>query len=165
MIELCRELLVNILKEMGIKGEIYTSLSRLKTGNVVDFGAVFFEEEKPARSTERRIVRMKSGEKARRFKLFDREIKFLVTLGAKESRVTEERYETFLSLLPEGMTDSKNNWIEIEIETTDWVDRNDSILHSELAVQVLVVFHAGLYKDNKLVKINEIQAQDEIRKE
>ena len=165
MIELCRELLVNILKEMGIKGEIYTSLSRLKTGNVVDFGAVFFEEEKPARSTERRIVRMKSGEKARRFKLFDREIKFLVTLGAKESRVTKERYETFLSLLPEGMTDSKNNWIEIEIETTDWVDRNDSILHSELAVQVLVVFHAGLYKDNKLVKINEIQAQDEIRKE
>lgn len=165
MIAECRELLIHLLQEMGIKGEIYTSLSRLKTSNAIDFGAVFFEEEKPARSTERRIVRMKSGEKARRFKLFDREIKFLVTLGAKESRVTEERYETFLSLLPKGMTDSKNNWIEIEIETTDWVDRNDSILHSELAVQILVVFHVGLYKDNKLVEINEIQAQDEIRKE
>lgn len=165
MIEECRGLLVNTLKEIGIKGEIYTSLSRLKTGNVVDFGAVFFETEKPVRSTERRVILKKNGEKARRFKLFDREIKFLVTIGAKESHRTEERYESFLSLLPKGISDSEENWVELEIEQTDWVDRNDSILHSELAVQILVIFRAGLYRDKNLIRIEEVETQDEIGKE
>lgn len=165
MIVECREKLIEIVKKLNIKGEIYTSLARLKTSGAIDFGAVFFETEKPVRSTERKIFRTKAGEKVRRKKLFDREIRFLVTLASKESKVTETRYETFLSLLPEGIVDEENNWIPITIEQTDWVDKDDSILRSELSVQVLVLFHAGSWKDNKIVHMEDVETTGEIWKE
>ena len=149
MIVECREKLIEIVKQLNIKGEIYTSLARLKTSGAIDFGAVFFETEKPMRSTERKIFRTKAGEKVRRKKLFDR----------------EPRYETFLSLLPKGIVDEENNWIPITIEQTDWVDKDDSILRSELSVQVLVVFHAGTWKDNKIVHMEDVETTGEIWKE
>ena len=149
MIVECREYLLNTLQGLDIRGRIFTDFKELKTSNATDFGSVIFQGETPERSTEHRKFQMATGE-VRRFKIFDRKINFTVGLGSRSARHTEALYEQFLAMLKKEMTNKENNHIGIEVGNVEWIDKNDSILQSELLVQIDITFLAGLYRDHVL---------------
>lgn len=164
MILACKEYLLSILKQMDIRGRIYTSLKELEVSNAIEYGAVLFDGEIPTRSTQNR--RMKSPTRnIRRFKTFDRKMKFLVSFGSASVAHTQALYEDFMNKLPKGFLDTEENYIPIVVEEVDWMEKNDSILRSELLVQIRILFEGGLYHDHEILKIQEIEQDHEIRKE
>ena len=52
------------------------------------------------------------------------------------------------------------NWVDIEIGKADWVEREDSILKSKIAVEFDVTLTGGIYKDTDIItaKVGSIEA-------
>ncbi len=164
MIIQCRQYLMSILSRMQIRGRIYTSMKELQSSNAVDYGAVLFNGESPKPSTLHR--RFKTDKlSVRRFKVFDREINFMVSFGSSKAQHTESLYEDFMKKLDKAIIDKDENYVPIRLGAVEWLDSNDSILRSELLVQIEVIFEAGLYKDHEIIKIQEISQEHEIVKE
>lgn len=52
------------------------------------------------------------------------------------------------------------NFVPIEVEGADWVDKDDSILKAQVAVQVSITFQGGVYKDTDLRKVKDFVLED-----
>ena len=68
--------------------------------------------------------------------------------GGVTSRYTDEAVESmfgaFLSSLDRGIY-VNGDYVPIEVEGADWVDKDDSILKAQVAVQIRIRFDGGLY--------------------
>ena len=124
------------LQEAGIKTNIYTSEKALERCQESHMGAVLFESERTVRTAAKKFYGDKEGKRTVRAKLYDRTL----------------IYEELIRKLGKGFYDD-GNWVGIEIQGTDWVDRDDSILKAKIAVQVAVVFTGGLYEDRPAAQI------------
>lgn len=158
MIMQCREYLIKKLEEAGIKRKIYTSLKELKASQEPHVGAVLFESDKFERSGSKKVFKDDQG-KNKRLKLFDRKTFFTVTIGEHQQDKCEELFESFMAALDSGIL-INGNYIAIEIEEADWVDKDDSILKSKIAVQILIRFDGGIYKDIKYARIQDIEVEN-----
>lgn len=146
MIGQCKKYLIDILKEAGIKSNVYTSMKKLEQSSESHIGAVLFEGDSFTRSGSKTKYRDQEGDKRKRVKVFSRKVSFVVVIGEYEEGKCEEIFEKFITLLNRGIV-IDGNFTGIEIDDADWVDKDDSILKAKIAVQVKITFEGGLYKD------------------
>lgn len=158
MIAQYKDYLIKKIQDAGIKGKIYTSLKELKASQESHIGAVLFETDKFERSGSKKVFRDDTGKK-KRIKVFDRKTYFSITIGEYKQDKCEEIFERFMTLLDTGIVINEN-YIPIEIENADWVDEKDSILKAKIAVQVLIRFDGGIYKDVSFAKLNDIDIEN-----
>ena len=142
----CKQYLIEKLKAAGVKSKPYTTQKALVKSLESHVSAVIFESEKPSRNGSKKIYRDQEGAKKKRRKIFDRPITFIVTIGDYTDDAVETIYEAFLESLDRGIW-VNGDFVPIEVDGADWVDKEDSILKAQVAVQVAVTFQGGLYKD------------------
>ena len=45
----------------------------------------------------------------------------------------------------------------IEVEGADWVDKDDSLLKAQVAVQVMITFNGGVYRDTGFAPLTDVR--------
>lgn len=146
MYKQCREYLVGKLRAAGIRRPPFTSMKKLALSKDSHVGAVLFGDEVYLRSGSKRIYRNERGVKQKRRKIFDRTLSFEVIIGEYDADKVEEILEAFLAGLDRGIYIG-GNFVGIEVERAEWVEKDDSILVSQLAMQLKVNFEGGVYRD------------------
>lgn len=155
MINQCREYLKGKLTAAGIKEKIITVQKDLNNNNEQHVGAVLLQKEniEKAGTFKRGTI---NGVNIKRTKKFNRSVTFVVVIGEYSFENCEKIYSKFLEIIDDGINIDEN-YTKIEIDSdVDWVDKEDSILKSEIAVQILITFDGGVYKDTgfKQVDVN-----------
>jgi hypothetical protein len=152
----CRDYLVAKLKAAGIKSTVITNQKRLKLNQEPHVGAVLIESEQFDRSSAKKMFNDQTGARHKRRQLFSRIPSFSVIIGDPIPERTEAMFEAFLRSLDNGLY-IDGNYTSIELGETEWVEEEDSILKSKLAVNIKVIFNGGVYKDSDFVKITDIE--------
>jgi hypothetical protein len=164
MITLYKDYLENKLKEADVKGKIYRSMKYLKNSNSPYLGAILFEKEEFKKDGSKTIYD-DNGTKIKRIRKLIRETWLSVVIAHSKEYDCEVIFSNFLKVLDKGIDDGDGNFVDIEVLDSDWVDEEDSILNSKIAVQILIKFTGGIYEDIQLVKITDMEIQHEIVKE
>ncbi|MDR9503407.1 SON protein [Brevibacillus agri] len=163
MIGACRDYLIQKLQQAGIKSTVHTTMKKLKNSQESHIGAVLFEGDSFEREFGKRIFTDESGKRKRR-KQFSRETSFVVVIGEYEQEACERIFESFMLSLDRGIY-IDGNFTAIEPGEADWVDDEDSLLKSKIAVQLKVKFVGGLYRDSDFAKVSELVADVKLEKE
>ncbi len=164
----CQQFLKDALKAAGIRTPIITTIKQLKLYGDSHVGAILFEDETLTRSGSKRIYRNERGDQQKRRKVYDRSMTFDVVIGEYTAARAEEIYERFLETVDRGLY-INGNFTGAEIEGADWVEKDDSILKAQVAVQVKVRFDGGVYRDTDYIDMSKkelgVRAEDINRKE
>lgn len=160
MIKECKDYLVQRLKGAGVKTKIKTTLKELKITQDSHIGAVLYQKEKFKKVSSKKVYKDETGKK-KRIKIFDREVYFSVVIGEYQPEKCEEIFEQFVKTLEEGII-VDGNYVPLEVVEADWVDKDDSILNSRIAVEVLIKFDGGIYKDYEYKEIKEVGIEIEV---
>lgn len=158
----CKKYLMDKLKEAGIKTQIHTSLKKLKLSSEVHCGAVLFGDEVLLRNGSKRTYE-DGGIRKKRRTVYDRNLTFSVFIGDYSEDKVEPIYENFIRLLDRGIM-FQGNFIRIEPEETEWIDEDDNILKSKVAIQLKVTFYGGVYKDTSYAPVTtkiEVKKREE----
>ena len=150
-----KQYLIDKLKEAGIKSKPYTTEKALVKSQESHIGAVLFESESISRNGSKTHYKDEQGARKKRRKVFDRELSFSVIIGDYTDEAVEAMFEMFLSSLDRGI-DVNGDFVPIEVGAADWVDKDDSILKAQVAVQVQVTFGGGIYKDTDFAKVSDL---------
>lgn len=157
----CRTYLIDKLKAAGLKSQPYTSMKKLEKSLESHVGAVLFEDETVSRNASKTYYSDEQGGRNKRRKVFDRTLTFHVILGDYSDERVGKMYDTFLNSLDRGIY-VDGNFVPIEVRRADWVDKEDSILKAELAVQITLEFQGGAYKDSELGSLAGVATAVEI---
>ena len=160
MITECRKILIETLKEAGIRNKPYTSQKYLSLAQESHVGAVLFEKESMQKDLQNRVYTGEDGRKRKR--VFSRMASFNVVIGEYTVEAAEAIYESFLEHLPAGFYIDRN-YVSIEPDEAEWMDEKDHILKSKVAVQLLVLCNGGVYKDTDYLQTDKVDIQ--VRKE
>jgi len=150
-----KQYLIDKLKGSGLKSKPYTSEKALEKSLESHIGAVLFESESVRRNGSKTRFTDQEGAQKKRRKIFDREITFQVVIGDYSDDAVEAMFEKFLSSLDRGIY-VNGDFVPIEVEGADWVNKDDSILKAQVAVQATVTFHGGLYRDTDFAPVKDI---------
>lgn len=145
-----RDFLVQTLKEAGIHGKIHESMKSLKNCNEVHVGAVLRTGEGFTRSGSKRKFTDQEGQRKQRNKLFVRTTSLHVVIADTSEEKVEEILTKFLKRIAKGL-EVDGNWVDIEIGDADWVEGDDSILKSKIAVEFDVTLTGGVYTDTDII--------------
>ncbi len=156
-----KKYLLEKLVAAGIKSKPYTTEKALEKSQESHVGAVLFESEAVLRNASKTYYTDKEGARTKRRKVFDRNLTFHVVIGDYTDEAVETMFEAFLNNLDRGIY-VDGNFVPIEVEGADWVDKDDSILKAQVAVQVTVTFHGGLYKDTKIAPLAGVEIESPI---
>ncbi|MFQ7874052.1 hypothetical protein [Enterocloster sp.] len=74
--------------------------------------------------------------------------RFKVVIGEYSEEACEAIFLAFLEALGQGIR-LDGNYVDIELGEVEWVDKEDSILKANIACQIPVTFHGGIYRDDK----------------
>ncbi|WP_069997821.1 hypothetical protein [Cellulosilyticum sp. I15G10I2] len=146
MIEVYQNYIVTKLKEAGIKTKVCISMKELKNFSGAHVGAVIVDKDRFEREKKNKVYQV-GDSTVKRIKKLSRETTVNVIIGEFETSKCDEIFARFLSLIDKGIYDTEGNYIVIEIEEADWVDKEDSILQSKIAVQLPIIFYGGIYQD------------------
>lgn len=164
----CQQFLKDALKEAGIHTPPITSLKKLTLYTDSHVGAILFNQETLNRSGSKRIFRNERGDQQKRRKVYDRSMTFDVIIGEYTAEKAEAIYERFLNTVERGLYIA-GNFTAAEIEGADWVEKDDSILKAQVAVQVKIRFDGGVYRDTDYIDASNkelgISAENIIGKE
>jgi len=152
----CQKYLSGKLKAAGIHSQIITSMKKLQLYQDAHVGAVLFETETFTRSNLKKTYTDEKGDDRKRHKILLRETTFSVIIGDAVPENTERIFEAFLVAIETGLY-INGNYTLIEVLDAEWVDDDDSILKSKVAVNVKVKFTGGVYKDILLAKLSGIE--------
>lgn len=150
--------LLGKLKEAGLKSKPYTTQKSLEKSQESHIGAVLFEREAYTRNGSKKRFRDEEGAKHKRRKVFDRALTFTVIIGDYTDDSVEAIFEQFISGLDSGIY-VDGNFVPIEVEGADWVDKDDSILKAQVAVQVSITFNGGIYKDTDFGPLSHVEIE------
>ena len=156
---LCKQYLIDKLKEAGIKTRPYTTRKALEKCMESHVGAVIFERETNVRNGSKKRFIDPVGAQHKRRKVLDRDITFSVIIGEYSDDAAETIFERFLSLLDAGLY-VDGNFVSIDFEGSEWVDADDSILKAKVAVQTFITFHGGLYRDTGFAPLRYIEVKE-----
>lgn len=151
----CQQFLKDALKEAGIRTPPITSLKKLVVYADSHVGAILFDQETLSRSGSKRIYRNERGDQQKRQRVYDRSMTFDVIIGEYSAEKAEAIYERFLDTVERGLY-INGNFTSVEIEGADWVEKDDSILKAQVAVQVKVRFDGGVYRDTDYIGVKEL---------
>lgn len=144
MISSIRSYLEAKLRAAGCKAKIYTNYKELEVSRAITLGAVLFEDEKFKRDNTK--FRYNGPPKQVRERTYIRTIIMSVVIGGTTEAEVEGIGTKFLGLLDRGISDSNDNYIEINLVKADWVTEKESILASNIAVQYVIEFTGGVFK-------------------
>lgn len=144
-----REFLVNTLKSAGAKGKIHDSVKSMRNCNDVHVCAVMRVGESFTRSGSKKRYEDKEGHRKQRNKLFERVTVLHVVIADTNEEKVDRLLTDFLKNVSKGFPVS-GNWVDIEVGDADWVEENDSILKSRIAVEFDVTLKGGIYADVEL---------------
>lgn len=150
-----KQYLIDKLKEAGLKSKPYTTLKSLEKSQESHVGAVLFDSETILRNGSKTHYKKQEGAQRKRRKVFDRALAFTVTIGGYTDDEVETMFEQFLESLERGIY-VDGNFVPLEVEGADWVDKDDSILKAQVAVQVKITFNGGIYRDTDFAKVSEL---------
>lgn len=156
--------LVAKLKAAGVKTNIYTTQKSFDKSQESHIGAVLFDREAYARNGSKKYFRCEEGAKHKRRRVFDRALSYAVTIGGYTDEEVEEILETFLSSLDDGIY-VDGNFVPIEPEGAVWFDTEDRLLKAQVAVQLTVVFHGGVYRDTGFGRLRRVEVTGIEKKE
>lgn len=145
-----RDFLVQKLKDAGIRGKIHESMKSLKNCNEVHVGAVLRTGEDFTRSGSKKKYTDQQGHRKQRNKLFKRITELHVVIADTDEAKVEEILTKFLKGISKGL-EVDGNWVDIEIGKADWVEGDDSILKSKIAVEFDVTLTGGIYTDTDVI--------------
>lgn len=154
-----KEYLLEKLKAAGLKSKPYTTQKGLEKSQESHIGAVLFESETLTRNGSKTYYKDQEGAQKKRRKVFDRALAFTVIIGDYTDEAVESMFEKFLASLDRGIY-VNGDFVPVEAEGADWVDKDDSILKAQVAVQVKIIFHGGVYKDTDFAKVSELDIED-----
>lgn len=146
------------LKEAGLKTKPYTTIKGLEKSQESHVGAVIFEKETISRNGSKKLYKDQEGAQKKRRKVFDRKLTFTVTIGDYTDDAVETMFEKFLASLDRGIW-VDGDFVPLEAEGADWVNKDDSILKAQVAVQVAITFEGGLYKDTGFAPLTHIEIE------
>ena len=146
------------LKEAGLKTKPYTTIKGLEKSQESHIGAVIFEKETISRNGSKKLYIDQEGAQKKRRKVFDRKLTFTVTIGDYTDDAVETMFEKFLASLDRGIW-VDGDFVPLEAEGADWVNKDDSILKAQVAVQVAITFEGGLYKDTGFAPLTHIEIE------
>ena len=70
--------------------------------------------------------------------------------------VSYTHLDRFVASLDRGIY-IDGNFVPIEIEGADWVDKDDSLLKAQVAVQVMITFNGGVYRDTGFAPLTDVR--------
>lgn len=146
------------LKEAGLKSKPYTTIKGLEKSQESHVGAVIFEKETLSRNGSKKLFKDKEGAQKKRRKIFDRNLTFTVTIGDYTDDAVETMFEKLLTSLDRGIW-VNGDFVPVEVDGADWVDKDDSILKAQVAVQVAITFQGGLYRDTDFGPLTHIEIE------
>ncbi|WP_312938880.1 SON protein [Oscillibacter sp.] len=156
--------LLDKLKAAGLKSNPYTSEKALEKSLESHIGAVLFESEGILRNGSKTYFKDEEGARKKRRKIFDRKLMFNVIIGDYSDEAVETLFEAFLCSLNKGIY-IRGNYVPITVEDAAWVDKDDTLLKSKVAVQINISFDGGLYKDTDFTKISALEVESVERME
>lgn len=153
-----KEYLLEKLKAAGLKSKPYTTQKGLEKSQESHIGAVLFESETLLRNGSKTRYRDQEGAQRKRRKVFDRALTFTVIIGDYTDEAVESMFGAFLSSLDRGIY-VNGDYVPIEVEGADWVDKDDSILKAQVAVQIRIRFDGGFYRDTNFAKVTDVEVE------
>lgn len=159
-----KQYLLEKLKGAGVKTKIYTTLKALEKSQESHLGAVLFESETFLRNGSKTRYKNQEGAQKKRRKVFDRALTFTVTIGDYTDEAVETMFEAFIGSFDSGIY-VDGNFVPIEVVGANWVDKDDSILKAQVAVQVEITFNGGVYKDTGFAKVSHIDIEAVTKKQ
>lgn len=141
-----KEYLKECLIRAGIKNEVITTWKTLQTRMDSHVGAILREGQTITRNGSKRNYEDQSGVRCVRTKVYDVDTNFKVIIGEYTEETCEELFLAFLEALGKG-THIDGNYVDIEIGQVEWVEKEDSILKANIACQIPITFHGGIYRD------------------
>ena len=151
-----KEYLLDKLKAAGLKSKPYTTQKALEKSQESHIGAVLFESETLLRNGSKTRYRDQEGAQKKRRKVFDRALTFTVIIGDYTDEAVESMFGAFLSKLDRGIY-VNGDYVPIEVEGADWVDKDDSLLKAQVAVQVMITFNGGVYRDTGFAPLTDVR--------
>ena len=142
----------------GGKSKPYTTQKALEKSQESHIGAVLFESETLLRNGSKTRYRDQEGAQKKRRKVFDRALAFTVIIGDYTDEAVESMFGAFLSSLDRGIY-VNGDFVPIEVEGADWVDKDDSILKAQVAVQIKIRFDGGVYRDTDFAKVSDVAVE------
>ena len=155
-----KEYLIEKLKEAGINARIHESMKSLKSSGEIRTSAVIRHDDILTRSGSKKTYRDQEGAQRKRVKIWERDTKLKVIIGDAVEEKCEELFTAFLERLEKGIW-IEGNWVGIEMEDVEWVDGADSILKSRLAVEMIISFKGGIYKETGYTAIGKLRLDAE----
>ncbi len=144
--------------KLGAPPQVYTALQTLKTCVNPHVGAVMVREDTLTRSG-RPLRNLATGQDD--LQLFDRSVTFDVVIGEESTERLAAIFDAFLVSLDRGLT-HQGHYIAIELpEPADWVDKKDSVINAEIAVELPVVFRGGVYKTQTFKQLADVAIERE----
>lgn len=127
-----KQYLLDKLAAAGLKSKPYTTQKSLEKSQESHIGAVLFESEALSRNGSKTYYIDQEGAQKKRRKVFERKLTFTVVIGDYTDDAVETIFEKFLASLDRGIY-VDGNFVQIEVEGADWVDKDDSILKAQVA--------------------------------
>lgn len=144
--------------KLGAPPQVHTALQTLKTCVNPHVGAVMVREDTLTRSG-RPLRNLATGQDD--LQLFDRSVTFDVVIGEESTERLAAIFDAFLGSLDRGFT-HQGHYIAIELpEPADWVDKKDSVINAEIAVELPVVFRGGVYKTQTFKQLADVAIERE----
>ena len=153
-----KQYLLDKLVAAGLKSKPYTTQKSLEKSQESHIGAVLFESEALSRNGSKTYYIDQEGAQKKRRKVFERKLTFTVVIGDYTDDAVETMFEAFLNNLDRGIY-VDGNFVPIEVEGADWVNKDDSILKAQVAVQIRIRFVGGLYRDTNFAKVTDIEVE------
>ena len=158
-----RDFLIQALKNAGVHGKIHESMKSLKNSNEVHLAAVLRVGENFVRSGSKKKFIDQEGQRKQRSKLFNRVTTLHVIIGDSDEGKVEQILTEFLKKISNGLA-VDSNWVGVEIGNADWVEADDSILKSKMAVEFDVTLTGGIYVDTNLLNVSVRNVDAEVIK-
>lgn len=133
-----------------------TTEKALEKSQESHIGAVLFERETFTRNGSKKRYRDEEGTLHKRRKIMERATTFGVIIGGYTDNEVEEIFDRFVASLDRGIY-IDGNFVPIEIEGADWVDKDDSLLKAQVAVQVMITFNGGVYRDTGFAPLTDVR--------
>ena len=88
--------------------------------------------------------------------LYDRALTVDVVIGEENKSKLDSIFSAFVAALGRGFTDN-GHYIAIEFGEAEWVDKKDSILNANIAVELQIKFTGGIYRAANYKQLSDIQ--------
>ncbi len=149
MLEQIQKYLTDKLIDAGITTTVLTTMKELESYSGTHVGAVIIDKDNLEKY--KRTTRFSLDDKTfNRVQKFKRETTVNVIIGEYDAESCDAIFTKFLTNLDSGFYDDNKNYVYLEILEADWISDKDSILLSDIAVQVPIKCTSDVFNDIEL---------------